>query len=1602
MTSSPRVSESPQRFLLLGRESLLSRCAEELLARGHEILGVVARGGAAADFARRHGLPLFEDPHDVELSGIEWILSITWLEIIPDELLAQASRGALNFHDGPLPRHAGLLAPTWALLEGERQHGIAWHTMLPTVDAGDVHVRRGFELADDDSTFTLNARCFEAGYDGFLELLGHIESGSLPSEEQDLSQRSLHLRSKQPWAAGHLDWRKSAAECARLFRALDFGPSRNELGKAWFRLDDDALYPVAVEVHERSHGMPAGTVLETDEEGFDVACGSGVLRMVGFTTPYGVSLKDKRGCPMRRLLPGDSLSVPSDAEAQSYESAARELRKHEEFWKTRLLSLEMAQLPWAPDRTLPAHRRELQLPEGRELRCAAFLAALGRLGGSERFHVGKAVSARSPEASILSETQVPMECQLDVHKTGAEFVAAIEEELAELERRGSWRPDAWMRDPELRDRVIPEALRPNVLIVEEAPRNPIPLAFVLPASGPATLSCDHGIATRSEFEAFARLVERYAQSLATQPEAALLSVALIEESELQTMQQRNQASFGPIEGPLNIPELLAARIARHPERKALSCREESISYAEFGTRIDTLARALRKLGIGPGKLVAVHLPRSFELVIAAHAIQRAGGAYLPLDPEYPAERLAFMLEDSGCELVLSSSHSRSQLPRSEGREQLELDTDAERIRELGEAEAQDTPLPWPAPDELAYVIYTSGSTGKPKGVQIEHRSAVNFFVGMDERLGVPAPEETKVWLAVTSLSFDISVLELFWTLTRGFSVVLYGGMTLQDQARPMGMSLAYFASDAGENPQDKYRLLREGARFADQHGFEAVWTPERHFHAFGGLYPNPSVVSAALAAWTERVHLRAGSVVTGLHHPIRVAEEWAVLDNLSNGRIGIALASGWHPNDFVLAPHRYEGRKERMLQDLDTLRRLWGREEVVFENPIQEELSVRILPEPLSEELPIWITAAGNPETFRMAGEKGCHVLTHLLGQSVEELEDKLRIYREAFAKSDYATQHGLTGKVTLLLHTYVTSDEQQAIANAREPMHRYLGSAADLIKKHVSSWSAVRTSLDQGDDEELDLEKLPSEDVQALLDYAFERYARSSALFGSPESCMTMIERLRDLGVDEIACLIDFGVPTEEALAALPQLDRLRQMMNAGATREAARESIEELILQHGVTHLQCTPSMATMLAADENTWPALAQLEQMLVGGEAVPPELARSLGMRLTQGRLIDVYGPTETTIWSSTAELAKDLEQVPIGTPIRNTSFWLLDPLALAAGTMHPVPDGVPGELWIGGDGLSRGYLGREELTAERFVADPFGGQTMLGSAPRIYRTGDLVRLQRGGDFAYLGRTDHQVKIRGYRIELGEIESVLVEHPSVGLAAVVIEDLGDSDQRMVAFVSPAPGSTPQTDALRRHLRDRLPEYMVPSDFVVLPELPRTPNGKLDRKRLERPKLAPRAVEQQAAPGAAAPPHSDPNAVPRGTDSASSTSSPADSTSPASPGPAAPAHASSGDPSETRELLRKIWSELLGREIVDEEANFFDLGGHSLLTIKVQARLAKERDLRLPLVDLFRFPTLRGLAEHVHGKLQPVAAPAGAATAASPPTENPRLAARRSRRR
>src|SRR5258708_38629339 len=207
---------------------------------------------------------------------------------------------------------------------------------------------------------------------------------------------------------------------------------------------------------------------------------------------------------------------------------------------------------------------------------------------------------------------------------------------------------------------------------------------------------------------------------------------------------------------------------------------------------------------------------------------------------------------------------------------------------------------------------------------VQHGSVANLFAGMDRVIGCH-PEDAL--LAVTSISFDISVLELFWTLTRGGRVVLMSEQMLNPGlpsthppvAREIQFSLFYFASDSPGTQAAQYRLVTEGARFADRNGFTAVWTPERHFHEFGGLYPNPSVTSAALATVTERIQLRAGSVVLPLHDPLLVAEEWAVVDNLSHGRVAISFASGWQPNDFVIAPQNYAHRKGIRLRGIEPI-----------------------------------------------------------------------------------------------------------------------------------------------------------------------------------------------------------------------------------------------------------------------------------------------------------------------------------------------------------------------------------------------------------------------------------------------------------------------------------------------------------------------------------------------------------------------------------------------------------------------------------------------------------------------------------------------------------
>ncbi|WP_330242058.1 non-ribosomal peptide synthetase [Streptomyces sp. NBC_00525] len=360
------------------------------------------------------------------------------------------------------------------------------------------------------------------------------------------------------------------------------------------------------------------------------------------------------------------------------------------------------------------------------------------------------------------------------------------------------------------------------------------------------------------------------------------------------------------------------------------------------------------------------------------------------------------------------------------------------------------------------------------------------------------------------------------------------------------------------------------------------------------------------------------------------------------------------------------------------------------------------------------------------------------------------------------------------------------------------------------------------------------------------------------------------------------------------------------GRHRDGA--ALTALVERHRLTHVQATPSgWRTMLAAGLHAPDLVA-----LTGGEALPDALAREL--RDAVGRLVNVYGPTETTVWSTAADIGPE-DPVTIGGPLANTRAHVLDAL------LQPLPRGLTGELYIGGDGVAHGYRGRAGLTASRFVPDPFGPP-----GARLYRTGDLVRLTADGRIAFAGRSDTQVKVRGHRIELGEIDAALAGHPHIGQATTALRNGPDGEPgRLVAYVVPAPGRVPPTpETLRDHLARTLPAAYLPDAYVTLDAMPLTPNGKLDRAALPEPART-------------------------------------------RPAPAGPAPAADGDDGITATVLA-IWREVLDLDDLGPDEDLFDLGGHSLTITSLAGRIHKRYGVSVPFDVFFDSPTVHGVAARV----------------------------------
>jgi amino acid adenylation domain-containing protein len=351
------------------------------------------------------------------------------------------------------------------------------------------------------------------------------------------------------------------------------------------------------------------------------------------------------------------------------------------------------------------------------------------------------------------------------------------------------------------------------------------------------------------------------------------------------------------------------------------------------------------------------------------------------------------------------------------------------------------------------------------------------------------------------------------------------------------------------------------------------------------------------------------------------------------------------------------------------------------------------------------------------------------------------------------------------------------------------------------------------------------------------------------------------------------------------------------------------ELVERHSVSHLLCLPSLYRLLLEQDER--RLTSLRVAIVAGEPCPSDLAYLHRQRDPQASLFNEYGPTETTVWSTVYDLCSCAggNAVPIGRPVSNTTLYILDR------HQQPVPIGATGELYIGGEGVSQGYLNREELTAERFIPNPFSREP----GARLYRTGDLGRYLQTGDIEFLGRTDFQAKVRGYRVELLEIELALAQHPSVQQAVALVDG-----NHVRAFATLKPQKSASAGELRSHLKNKLPDYMVPSSFVLLESFPLVTTGKIDRKAL-------------AAMDSPKPEHEHKFVAPR---------------------------------TALERVLAGIFSSVLGIDQVGLLGNFFEMGGHSLMATQVASRVRESLGIDLPLRRIFEKPAVGALATAILG--------------------------------
>ncbi len=870
-----QISAKPLECLLLGEEPLAQRCADLLLERGHRIIGIVTRAQPLIDWAIDHDIPVLgrkQYPGVIKDRKLDALFSITHPALISPEVINQANVVAVNYHDGPLPRYAGMNGSAWALHNGEAAHALVWHHLTAGLDAGDILERRDVTVDPRETSLSLNMKNSALALESFEVLLGRIELGQLAGTPQRTDiERTVFSRHDRPPALCVLDWQQDATALDCLVRACDFGRFPNRFGTPKAVHRGAGVLVLEVEPTNQGstnrqpttnrHGAAPGTVLAVEDSGIVVACGSGALRIKRCASLTGQSLTVQQAAEALAISKGSRLHTEH---REAYTELSPQVARAEPFFLARLGNRNVPMLPFRQATSpnvvvvgvpLPDEFRgafEGSLPDAT---AALFCFVLSCLLREDSFTVSLTSTELQDSRRVPVMAQaMPFDISILTDSGFGAFAEGFARDRQELSKRPGFVLDLIARHPELASQPeLRGASLSSVALVYGDGALPAGARLGLVVSEQATsyLITDGSIAL-AEVRQLQRRLLNVAAAAARDRERPLREVDCLDDAERNRHLGEWNATAREYPTELRIMDLFEQAVDRAPDALALIFEGQRMTFREVEQAANRLANVLQRAGAGPGEYVGLLVERCFNLVIALLGIAKSGAAYLPVDTIYPADRGHFMLEDAGCRFVVASA---SLVERCGARRVIVVDGD-----EVRGAPADRPTCPARSTD-VCYAIFTSGSTGKPKGVVLTHRAVINTLDWVNRTFEVTPADRL---LFVTSPSFDLSVYDVFGALGAGATVEIASnellaepeamvrhlceeGITIWDSAPPALARLAPFFPD--DAPDSKLRLVMMSGDWIP------VGLPDHLRQVFDGVSVKSLGGATEAAIWSNYCHI---------------------------------------------------------------------------------------------------------------------------------------------------------------------------------------------------------------------------------------------------------------------------------------------------------------------------------------------------------------------------------------------------------------------------------------------------------------------------------------------------------------------------------------------------------------------------------------------------------------------------------------------------------------------------------------------------------------------------------------------------------------------------